>query len=286
MRLLDVWLMAAMTMTCVCDKFFMVTTTYGQMSKMILELLAKDSEYKLLLTERVKLPVESVPEWLRYVFTDLDNVYPMHALINLNQLENGLYSRNKLDMSLLVLNTAITCCLYKRIAVHMMLTTWMSQLEKEKLNDKNPDFIAAMLQDMPSRSVDEQKQFISMFTSDKPKKSSQDVAGQETAVDCVEQDFTKSLKWTTDIVKSSCKVSEMNDYFAEFKLLDEAQWPYTIVDNNIVADNVPESEVSAMLTKNKEAIKTIQKMIEPFFNISLSTWQRILKLSADNKTDG
>lgn len=280
----DVWLMAAAAMACVRAEFSTIVS-YSQTKNVIEELLAMDTEYKELLTEKVKLPVASVPELLRDVFADLDDVHPLYALFSLNKSRTDHYSRTGLDLSLLVLNTAITCRTYKRVAVQVTFVMRLIQLENEKA--RFAEILSNLIKmfpynvDLLSNTKERYTNWLLLYQLIMHKELN---GADQTPLESDPLGLANNLKSLTDTIKSSCKVGEMKDYFVEFELLDAERLPGIITDDEVVADDVPEADIWAMLTKNQEAIQQFHQKMKLFQKMRLDTWQSILKLPADDKT--
>lgn len=287
MRLLlgpNVWLVtaAAAAMVCVCAGFQTTAMTNDRLHSVITKILAQDTVYAAVLTERIALAETDVPASLRDRFRDLDDVHPLYALFALNRYRDDHYSSKELDLSSLILSTAMTCRTFKRVAVHVALIVRLIALE----NDGKAGYTtrAGVLAHVLPYNMD------LLSTAEKPfaelirlydrvadiasRKDEDDVAAKDAHRTAL-ADELRSLNAT---IQSSCKVGKMKDYFGELRLLrDIARFPNPITDDDTVADDVPLPEITAMLKANENAILDFYDEMALFRNMSAPTWQNLLK---------
>lgn len=254
--------------------------TQSQLHNIIAEILYEDEQWWDVLSERVRLNENAVPPLARQdVLADRLYVDPLVALHKLMKTPEHV-SGADLRLSAMILDTAVMCLAFKRVAVHIALTVRMIALESEQRNFVVramvfANVVPAYMDVLSTTSGKRYAQLLQVFDAVAP-------VARQTVEHVEKQNYTDrlsaALKSLTDTIGASCEQVDMREYFSSLKLptaerlrLDDA-----IVDVNRVADTVDLGTVVQLLRENETAIMSLYDEMYLLKYMSMDTWKSVL----------
>lgn len=251
--------------------------TPAQLHNIITEILYEDEQWRDVLSERVRLNGDTVPPLARqdvliaghYV----DTLVALHELMKSPEHVSGA----DLRLSAMILDTAVMCQAFKRVAVHVALTVRMVELEAEQREFVMRAMIFANVvptyMNVLSTSGERYAQLSEVFDAVMP-------VARQTAEHVEKQKYvdrlSMALRSLTNTIGASCEQADMSDYFRTLRLPTVERLPTSIFDGNRVADSVDLVTVVQLLRENETAIMAVYDEMYLLKHMDMSTWKSVL----------
>lgn len=290
---LGVWLITA-----VVNDFCTGYPTMPQLHSLIKHILLRDTQWSDVLSQSVKLTETDIPLLLQDEIKHDTYLEPLVELHKLTKLE--YYSGEQLAVSVKILSSALTCILFKRMTVQLLLLVHLIE-KNEKL--KTIEDIASELQILVPHTINvlatvdgRFKELMKVFnTATKIARSlpstktsvgaspegsdSVAIENEEEKRDEYKKLLTEDLEWIKGVVTATCRKNAIREYFLDFDLesykatgVDEP-----IADNDRLHADINNETVVLLLGENGSAMMSFYEKLAPFRNMDMRLWKSVLK---------
>ncbi|XP_025410578.1 uncharacterized protein LOC112683660 [Sipha flava] len=250
-----------------------------QIHDIVKEILFEDLLFQDILSERIKLNASNLAPWIKESLENIDDLDPLVALHKLSK-PTKYYSGQALAASTNILSTALKCLLFKRIAVHVTLTSRMLVLQTEKSLNRIrllvfTNLIPSSVDILMTVKNDKYMELLSLFDKINGilSQSDEDIAKQENL-----DGLDKELTAVNQSIESSCTQKDMSVYFKQLNIATQGdldKYPEIFSDKKI-SETVPLETIDAWIKENENDVLDLFDLLDSVRTMSVSTWKSFL----------
>lgn len=276
MRLLTVWPTIAILTYC------LALPTMLQFRDVIENMLAEDDVYAKVLSERIILKKSQIPMYLRPLIMKTHEIIPLNALFELNRMFTKThYSCKRLNLSAMILGTAVTCLAYKRIAFHLALTIRMIALltDHKQLVVRSKVFAYALPFNADILMITE-KNHECLWNLYEKVAHVASLDGRQVVTEEYIKDLNGQLITLVEFIESSCTIGSMEKYYEslELKSVNLNDIPDLIVDGRTLSDSLTLPQITILMKENENAMLDFPEKMNIIRNMNMATWKILLKI--------
>jgi len=227
------------------------------------------------------------PSWINSILNELNNVDPLKALLALSSPHEH-YSGHNLNLSAIILGKSLSCLMHKRVAFHLFLIINIIEKKYEWNKLKARVFIFVyvipfyidMLYNIYKKYDHLLKVYDLLYDMATKLLSAEDDSNYDSYI----QKLKNELKNLNEVIKSSCVVNKIEQYYRSFQLINLQNYEIRFENTEIVTD-LDYKTIMLALMENEDAILNFFDEIDILRSKSMDEWTLLLNIIPNLPTE-